>query len=205
MVAQFNNHKKRLWNTYINADRKAPEFTGPSENMQDHWDLFVEYKESELGNLRSAKNKKNAAKRKYHHKVGPGGYKTTAPKWDIQEATMQEKGIIPETHDWPIRSRNWVLGHGGRYDTETRKLIEQKEISEPMRALVTTITKVREGKFHPDRENDKLTKALTNPEHTGRTRGVGVATPWRTGFADDSESYRSRKKVMKRKARQDKL
>jgi hypothetical protein len=34
-------------------------------------------------------------------------------------------------------------------------------------AFVKAIVKVQEGKFHPDRENDELTKALKNPEHTG--------------------------------------
>jgi hypothetical protein len=63
MAAQFNNHMKRLWTAYINADRRAPEFTVPNENLRDHWDVFVEYKESELGKLRSKNNKKNAAKK----------------------------------------------------------------------------------------------------------------------------------------------
>jgi hypothetical protein len=62
MAAQFNNHKKRLYNVYLKADRKAPEFIGQNENMRDHWDLFVKYKESELGKERRAKNKENAAK-----------------------------------------------------------------------------------------------------------------------------------------------
>jgi hypothetical protein len=63
MDAQFSNHNKRLWTAYINAGRRAPEFTGPNENLRDHWDAFVEYKESELDKLRSKKNKKNAAKK----------------------------------------------------------------------------------------------------------------------------------------------
>jgi hypothetical protein len=53
MAAQFNNHKKRLWNAYVNADRQPPEFTGPNEFLRDHWDAFVEYKKSKLGKLRS--------------------------------------------------------------------------------------------------------------------------------------------------------
>jgi hypothetical protein len=81
MAAQFNNHKKRLWTAYVNVGREAPEFSGPNENLRDHWDSFVEYKESELGKLRSEKNKKNAAKKKYHHTMGPGCYKTAEPKW----------------------------------------------------------------------------------------------------------------------------
>jgi hypothetical protein len=70
MAAQFNNHKKRLWTAYVNADREAPEFTGPNENLRDHWDAFVEYKKSELGKLRSAKNKINAMKKEISPYVG---------------------------------------------------------------------------------------------------------------------------------------
>jgi hypothetical protein len=116
MVAQFNNHKKRLWNAYVNTDRQPPEFIGPNENLRDHWDAFVEYKESKLGKLRSAKNKINAAKKKYHHTMGPGGYNIAEPKWDMQEAALREKGIEPEIEHWPRRSRNWALGHGAVYD-----------------------------------------------------------------------------------------
>jgi hypothetical protein len=32
---------------------------------------------------------------------------------------------------------------------------------------VKTIAQVQDGKFHPDRENDELTKTLQNKEHTG--------------------------------------
>jgi hypothetical protein len=63
MAAQFNDHKKRLWNTYENADRQPPEFTGPNENLRDHWDAFVEYKEYELGKLRSKKIRSMPLKR----------------------------------------------------------------------------------------------------------------------------------------------
>ena len=48
-----------------------------------------------------------------------------------------------------------------------------------------------EGTFQPDRERDELTYALGNPEHLGRTRGRGVV-PWKYGFRDYIESYRSR-------------
>jgi hypothetical protein len=62
MAAQFNNHNKRLRTAYVNADREAPEFTCPNENLRDHCDAFVEYKESKLGKLWSEQNKRNAAK-----------------------------------------------------------------------------------------------------------------------------------------------
>jgi hypothetical protein len=72
----------------------------------------VEYKESELGKLRSAKNKINVTKKKYHHTLGPGGYKTAEPKWDNQEVALREKGIQPKIEQWPRMSRNWAPGHG---------------------------------------------------------------------------------------------
>ena len=50
-----------------------------------------------------------------------------------------------------------------------------------------------EGTFQPDRDRDELTYALGNPEHLGRTRGKGVV-PWKYGFRDYIESYRSRQR-----------
>ena len=44
-----------------------------------------------------------------------------------------------------------------------------------------------------DRERDELTYALGNPEHPGRTRGKDVV-PWKYGFRDYIESYRSRQR-----------
>jgi hypothetical protein len=198
MAAQFNNHKKRLWNSYINVDQQAPEFTGPNENLRDHRAAFVEYKESELGKLRSAKNKINATKKKYHYTMGPGGYKFAEPKWDMQEAALREKGIELETEYYIRRSRNWALGHGAVYNERTGKLVEKKkQIAEPLRELVKTISEVQEGTFQLDRENDELMKALKNKEHIGQTRGLGSAIPWRSRFAEDSQTYRSREKAKK--------
>jgi hypothetical protein len=61
----------------------------------------VEYRESELGKRRSAKNKINAAKKKYHHTMGPGGYKIAESKWNMQEAALREKCIKPEIEHCP--------------------------------------------------------------------------------------------------------
>src|SRR5664279_6447121 len=81
------------------------------------------------------------------------------------------------------------MGH--RMTRKHGTLLERKQL-QPQKDLVTAIAEVREGKFHPERENDELTKALGNPEHTGRTRGYGPSVPWKTGFPEYSESYRSR-------------
>jgi hypothetical protein len=62
---------------------------------------------------------------------------------------------------------------------------------------------VEEGTFQLDREKDELTKALKNKEHTGQTRGLGSAIPWRSGFAEDSQTYRSRERAKKQKAQEE--
>ena len=76
---------------------KTPEFTAAYEKLKDHWDEFVEYKTSEEAKKRSAINKKNAAKKEYHHSMGSGGYRATKPKLEKDENDLLEKGIIPET------------------------------------------------------------------------------------------------------------
>jgi hypothetical protein len=37
----------------------------------------------------------------------------------------------------------------------------------PSKILRKAIKEVEEGRFHPDREKDELSKALGNPEHLG--------------------------------------
>jgi hypothetical protein len=39
----------------------------------------------------------------------------------------------------------------------------------PIDALRSAAKNVEEGRFHPEREKDKLTRALGNDEHPGRT------------------------------------
>ena len=81
MAEQFRSFKKRLHLDFIKKN-KTPEFTGPLEKIEDQWDEFVEYKASSVAVERSEKNKANAAKKKYHHVMGTGGYKSAVPKWE---------------------------------------------------------------------------------------------------------------------------
>ena len=56
--------------------------------------------------------------------------------------------------------------------------------------------------FEPNRENDELTRALRNPEHPRRTRGMDTI-PWYEGFSDWNTDYRTRerRKIAKEKQR----
>ena len=53
-------------------------------------------------------------KKKYHHRLGTGGYATAMPKWDKKEEEMLAKGIIPEPihEEWELRAINFSLCMG---------------------------------------------------------------------------------------------
>jgi len=87
---------------------------------------------------------------------------------------------------------------------ETGKCIYSKEqLATPLEKLKEAVKEKLEGKFHPDRENDELTRALGNPEHPGRTRGTSGSVPWKLGFPVNSDTYRSRGR--KKKQQQDRM
>ena len=96
MAEQFNNWKKGLWKKY---EKKTPEFKGSLLKIKDDWPAFVAYKKSAVALARSERNKENAKKKKYHHTLGSGGYKTALPKWEAFENELREKGITPQTDD----------------------------------------------------------------------------------------------------------
>src|SRR3989337_3856223 len=88
MAIAFNNHKKSIWNKYVEGGKKTPEFKGTVEKQRDHRDAFVKFKESKVAQERSRINKLNAAKKIWHHKLGLGGYEVARPKWDFSEQQM---------------------------------------------------------------------------------------------------------------------
>ena len=57
--------------------------------------------------------------------------------------------------------------------------------------------------FIPDRENDELTKALGNPEKSGRTRGFGPDVRWKIGLPEDRQYYRRRATAKKRREQEE--
>ena len=99
MAEQFKNWKKRLHTEFILKD-KTPDFDHGYEKIRDEWDEFVAYKKSEKAQIKSKTNKANAAKKKYHHTMGPGGYATAMPKWEKLDADLLAKGITPEPCTW---------------------------------------------------------------------------------------------------------
>src|SRR3990170_3192474 len=190
MADLFRRWKKEL-NTMFVDKGKTPEFTGRFEKIRDHWPAFVAYKTSEKGKIVSETNKNNAAKKKFHHRTGSGGYLKARPLWDKAEKDLLAKGVQPATLNWPDRSRTWFFGVGGTLDPETGECRwTDEQLAIPMKKLQDYITAAQEGTFILDREKDELTEALGNPEHPRRTRGIPGSVPWVVGFPG-SCGYRS--------------
>ena len=201
MAEQFNNWKKTLWRKYGN---KTPDFTGHLEKLKDDWPEFVAYKKSAVAVARSTQNKLNAKKKKYFHRLGSGGYKTAVPKWEAYENELRQKGIPPQTDDWPDRSKLWLFAHGAVLDKDTGLIVAQgkwkKRITRVTKKLVDAIKLVREGKYVPDREDDELSLALGNKEHWGRCRGRGGGVGFLEGFPQDAATYRKHCRGKKKEA-----
>ena len=66
MATQFQTWKKKLWSSYVKKGKKTPEFNGSLVKVKDHWDLFVQHKESDEAKKRLRINKKNAEKKRFN-------------------------------------------------------------------------------------------------------------------------------------------
>ena len=90
------------------------------------------------------------------------------------ELDLMDRGIRPTTWDWPNRSKWWLFANGVTLNQLDGTLVVPKHMQEVSRDLVAAIDEAQQGTFQPQRENDELTRALKNPEHPGRARGIGV-------------------------------
>nr|XP_051205445.1 uncharacterized protein LOC127319513 [Lolium perenne] len=133
--------------------------------------------------------------------MGPGGYRLWEPRWEKMENELRARGIRPGTDGWDPRAKSWWYGHGGSLNPETGECVYRGKIIKPTEKLIEAMRDAQEGKIKFNRENNALTKALGNPEHGGRVRGMGHI-PWKIGFpqSDDPYGYKSRKRKMDRDA-----
>ena len=186
MAIQFGSFKKKLVANFVNKGL-TPDFDKVWKKQREWWNEFVNYKHSADSMAASIQGKMNASKKKNFHRLGPGGYKVAVPKWEKMENNLIVKGIVPQTLSWPKRARYYFYAHGGTLDPDTGMFVTSDVLREAAQRLDDAMRRTEEGTFQPNRENDELTYALGNAEHTGRTRGVGVV-PWKYGFSGDLET-----------------
>jgi hypothetical protein len=87
------------------------------------------------------------------------------------------------------RTVNWLLARSEL--TQDDKLIHKKKGVVVVQEKVVQLTKNnRMGLFKSDMENDVLSGALGNAEHTRHIRGVASQMSWKVGFPNDAWSYK---------------
>jgi hypothetical protein len=77
-------------------------------------------------------------------------------------------------------------------DEEGRAIYTQKHKDHPLlpiKDIRSAVQDVVAGRFIPDRENDELTRALKNDEHTGGARGTPGSKPWNVAFPTEMKRY----------------
>ena len=98
MATQLQSFKKQLHRDYIKQNR-TPNFDDYPK-LKDHWQSFVDYKNSEEFANKSARAQKSASKKTdYNHRLGQGGYAVAIPRWRKVEEDLPNKGIIPAVFD----------------------------------------------------------------------------------------------------------
>ena len=135
MAELFRRWKNELKSSFVDQD-KTPEFTGRVEKIRDHWPACVTKKKAERAAKMSATNKKNAAKKKLHRRTGSGGYLKARPKRAKAKNDLLDKGIEPETMNWPDRCRTWFFGAGGTLDPVSGKCVwTDEQMNIPVKKL----------------------------------------------------------------------
>jgi hypothetical protein len=86
---------------------------------------------------------------------------------------------------------NWLLAWS-ELTQDGKPVHKKKGVTIVQEKAVQLTKKKRQGLFKSDRENDVLSGALGNPEHTGCIRGVDSQMLWKVDFPNDAWSYKKR-------------
>jgi cell division protein FtsI/penicillin-binding protein 2 len=130
---------------------------------------------------------------KHPHRLGSTGYHHKVVQWNrIIEEAIANGTLDPILKDIDERAIRWILGRAGL--SEDSKILHPELVGEVSTKIQEYADKRKKGEFKPRRENDILTAALGNPEHTGRARGISSKSSWREAFPEYAASYRKPEK-----------
>jgi uncharacterized HAD superfamily protein len=125
----------------------------------------------------------------YPHHMGSKGYITKISEWKKKIEEAVSMGNPNPVEDIEERTVNWLLARSEL--TQDGKLVHKKKrVATVQEKTVQLTEKKRLNLFKSDRENDVLSGALGNAEHTGRIHGVASQMLWKVVFSNDAWSYK---------------
>jgi hypothetical protein len=182
----FRKWKSELNTKYVKKGL-MPKHMGKITKAQ--WKEFVQQKTDPkalaINNEYAEMSKKNI----YPHHMGSKGYAAKIPEWKkkIQEAVSA--GNPNPVEDIEERTMNCLLTRLKL--TQDGKLVHKKKgVAAVQEKAVQHTKKKRLGLFKSYRENDVLSGALGNAEHTGCIRGIASQMMWKVGFPYDAWIYK---------------
>jgi hypothetical protein len=127
----------------------------------------------------------------YPHHMGSSGYVAKIPEWKKKTKEAISAGNPNPVEDIEDRTVNWLLAQSELIQ-DGKLIYKKKGVAVVQEKAIQLTEKKRLGLFKSDRENDILSGALSNAEHTGRIHGITSQMPWKGGFPNDAWSYKKR-------------
>jgi hypothetical protein len=156
-----------------------------SKITEAQWKKFVQQKIDPKALAISNEFAEMSKKNIYPHHTGSKGYVAKIPEWKKKIEEVVNACNPNPVEDIKERTINWLLA---RLElTLDDKLVQKKKgVTAVQEKAVQLTKKKRLGLFKSNRENDILSGALSNAEHTERIRGVASQMPWKVNFPNDA-------------------
>jgi hypothetical protein len=148
----------------------------------------VAKKTSEESLALSARNTEQAKKNQHYPRLGPGGYASKQEVFRKMDVEAEATGNM-EVPELKPRLKQWIYTRSVDSSGSSLKFAKPKT-GEVVSKILKLAKDKENGAFNPSRERDELTVALGNPEHTGRTRGLGKRTSWKHRFVEERHMYK---------------
>jgi hypothetical protein len=139
--------------------------------IEVQWKEFVQQKTDPKALAISNEYAEMSKKNFYPHHMGSKGYVAKIPEWKKKIEEVVSAGNPNPVEDIEEITVNWLLAQSEL--TQDGKLVHKKKgVAIVQEKAVQLTEKKRLGLFKSDRENDDLSGALSNAEHTGHIRGI---------------------------------
>jgi hypothetical protein len=186
----FYKWKSELNTNYIKKGL-VPKYMDKITKAQ--WKEFVQQKTDSKALAISNEYAEMSKKNIYLHHMGSSRHVAKIPEWKKKIEEAVSAGNPNPVEDIEDRTVNWLLTRSEL--TQDGKLVHKKKgVATIQEKAVQLTKKKRLGLFKCDRENDVLSGALGNAEHTGHIRGIASQMLWKVYFPNDTWSYKKHDK-----------